>query len=187
MRHLKNLCLPIVILTLAQVTALVRAQTGPTGPAAPPSPAASPAPAATVQRLTPEAIAELLRKQGYQVEQREKDGIVVLVCQVRQDGWSFQVEIQFDKAKKWMTFLSPLGGPLSQYSAAQLLDLLKLNYRLSPAHFVYRETDRRICFEDCDYGTSLTDEQLLNCLNAFLKKIRDNHSTWGPVINGTTN
>lgn len=177
MRHLKNLCLPVVVLALGSVAGMAMAQTGP-------SQSTSTPPAASNGRLTPEAIAELLRKQGHQVEMREQNGQVELVCQIRQDGWGYQVEIQFDKAKKWMTFLSPLGGQLSQYSAAQLLDLLKLSYRISPAHFVYREKDRRICLEDCDYGTGISETQFQDCLNAFLKKIRDNHATWGPITGG---
>jgi hypothetical protein len=185
MRHLKNLCLPIVILALGSTARLSMAQTGPTGPVSQPSTGAPATTTPNVQRLTPEVVADLLRKQGHQVEQREQNGLVELICQIRQDGWGFQLEIQFDRDKKWMTFLSPLGGPLSQYSAAQLLDLLKLNYRLSPAHFVYRERDRRICFEDCDYSTGMSEAQFQNCLTNFLKKIRENHATWGPVANGS--
>lgn len=172
MLQFKTLCVPAVFLSLAS---LAQAQTGPSGPVAPPSPAPAPANGA-VSRLTPDSLVAYLRSQaGFTVEMKGQN---IVAATIRRDGWTYVVEVHFTANGKFFALISPLGQASSQFASAQLLELLKASRRLAPAHFTYRDADQRLCLEDHDYGTQISESQFLNILDGYLKTVRDTYSLW---------
>jgi hypothetical protein len=175
----RSLTLALAVLVIMCAAPVVLAQTGPTGPPAATLPGTSPP---TQQaKLTPERLAALLRADGHQVEIKKLgDGGQLVIATVLRDGWRFVVEFEFNPAGTNMNVICSLGTPASQFSSAQLLQLMKKSYELiCPLHFSYRASDQRLCLEDPCYTTvNFTDAGVRSILDRVVKTVRDTHDLW---------
>ncbi len=170
--------LPVAIVLLACGTAVVNAQTtSPTGPAGG-QPAAQPAADQSPRLGSPENLVAYLQRLGHTVQtQTRQDGGIALFVAIRQNDWTYTVEIPFNANRSDFSLICPLGSPASQLSPAQMLALLKANARIR-GYFLFRESDQRLCLEDDDYSVRITEAGFRSCLDRFLQAVHDNHNIW---------
>lgn len=180
-----------VVLTLVSLTGAAFAQTGPIGPGTAP---AAPVPSipASAAVMTPENVVSILTKLGHQASLvKHNNNAVTVNATITKDNWRFAVEMYFSPNGKNLDFAIPVGNPTSQFSSAQLMEILKKNFELGPVvHFSFRPSDNRLILEDPLYGTTgLTEQQLIQTLDRLMKFARDTHSTWDTSrwpLNGST-
>lgn len=174
MKRFLTRSIAIAVFTLA-VANCAFAQTGPGA-----SPEPSNGSVSENKQLTPERLANLLRQDGHQIEVKKVDGGHLVDVIIQRDGWRFVVQFEFTNAGKNMSVICPLGNPAKEFSAAQLLALMKKSFELPvPLHFSYRAADQRLCLEDPCYSTaSLTDAGVKSLLDRLMKTARETHSLW---------
>jgi hypothetical protein len=167
------------LLVLGSLVLPTYAQTGPAGPA--PNPAPAP-PGKDFQQtaMTPDRLADLLRKDGHKVEIRDvansKDKFVIAT--VLRDGWCFVLEFEF-VGQNTINVICPLGNADTQYSAQQLLALLQKSYELPvPLHFSYRASDKRLILEDPCYRTNINDKNVREIVTRMTKTARETYPLW---------
>src|SRR5205085_11017041 len=119
-----------------------------------------------------------LQRLGHTVQtQNLQNGGVSLIVNVRQNDWTFKVEMPFSSNRMGFSLLCPLGSPTSQLSSAQMMALLKANAQIF-GYFIYRERDQQLCLENDDYSVNMTEAGLKDSLDRFLQTIRNTHNVW---------
>lgn len=147
--------------------------TGPIGT----GPLAGPAAPTQPRILTPETLADYLRKQNHKVHQtKASDGRPVLLVQIEQKGWKFDVEVEYTPTMHGFYLISRLGKVGPQTSSAQLLELLKANQKYGPSYFSIW-ADGRLCMEDY-YGSQMNVAAFQSTLDRFLGRIQETHPLW---------
>ena len=166
----------LALTALLSIAGASFAQTGPVGAAV----AKTPVPtlqSETSGRLTPDRLAQYLKSQGHAVEKKTgTNNVVQLVAAIKKDGWNFQVEITYYPNQETFNLSCPLGAAPSSHG--QLLELLKLNDKMLPAHFSYREADRKLVLVDPLYSSKSTEAEFQKVLDGFLNRIRQTHPIW---------
>ena len=168
----------LAVIAIALVSAPANAQTGPTGPPQGgvqlPQVNALPAPS---NLLTPKLVADYLRKQNHKVEIRQAKGGPLVLAHIQQEGWGFDIEIQYTADLRSFFLHCPLSKSNVTLSTAQSLALLKAIHQFSPGYFLIRPGDQRLCYEDY-FGAQMNTTGFQRVLNHFLGTIRTSHSLW---------
>lgn len=175
MMRFNSLTLSVLILSAG----LVHAQTGPTGPVVP-TPPSNNNNLPPVQQLTPERLDNYLRSKGHSTKiNRHNNGVIIIAAQIQQDGWRFDVEIEFGGDQKNFNLTCKLGSPQGQLAPAQLMALMKKNYDMGALmHFCYREADRQLCLDAPRFPTIMNEMAFQNALNDLLRLVRETHPLW---------
>jgi hypothetical protein len=178
MMRLHSLYLSVVLLSLVCST-LVNAQTGPISPNTNPGQGQTVNPPAQSPSLgTPENVAAFLQRLGYTVQtQTMQNGAVTLIVNIRQNDWTFKIEMPFSSDRTYFSLICPLGSPASQLSPAQMLALLKANAQIL-GYFMYRERDQQLCLENDGYSVHATEASFREALERFLQNVRNTHNVW---------
>lgn len=133
--------------------------------------------------MSPERLAEVLRKLGHQAEVRSiplnGQTVYTVVAQVSHDGWRFDLEFEYSVNQKNFNLICVL-GPASRFTTTQLFNLLKKNYDLAPpVHFSIRGGDQKLLLEDPMFSAAnLTDQTVQNIVNSFVQKVRGTYELW---------
>jgi hypothetical protein len=129
---------------------------------------------ASVAKLTPKTLPDLLKKHGFQfkIETPEVGApYCVLPINDKDHGWNFIVEASVD-ARGTMWLLMRL-DQATDLKAAKLTQLLEANNALAPCFFLYRAEDTRICLKlEC------LPNNLSNDLMTLMRVTRESQSIW---------
>jgi hypothetical protein len=195
-----SLKLSVATVVLGFAAPIALAQTGPSTPpinGVPGTPVVQPGPGGNnnvipQNRLTAERLANFLRGQGTQVDVKTfANGGATLTAIFNQDGWRYIVEFEFLGGGNRMNIICPLGNSSSQFSAAQLLELMKKTYDMNAIYrFLYRDQDKRLCLEDPQYDTNnLSEAVVRDNVNRLIRVVRETYQLWNTAnwpIGGTT-
>jgi hypothetical protein len=157
------------------------AQSGPSGPGPAPSGIPNNGPIGQISQLSPDRLVNFLRQDGHQADAKKlTNGDHLVTAVIQRDGWRFVLEFEFTGGGKNMNVICPLGNPTSQFSSAQLLQLMKKSYELPvPLHFSYRANDQRLCLEDPCYNTmNMSDAGVRSIMERMMKTARETHPLW---------
>jgi hypothetical protein len=129
--------------------------------------------------LSPDALTAYLRQRNHKVEpSKGSDGRPILLVQIVQDGWKFDLEIEFQPNLLSFFVTCPLGKAGTPMSSAQLTELLKANFRYTPDYFVIRGGDHRLALET-NTGAQMNRATFQAILNRFIGNVRGSQATWG--------
>lgn len=174
----------LVLTAAMSLAGIGMAQTGPVGPATNNNPAPTLS-SETSGRMTPDHMAQYLKELGHTVETRTaQNGAITLLASIKNNGWTFQVEFSYTVDQMSWTAACILGN--APTSPAQLTEILKLNHKLAPSHFSYRETDRKLLFESPLYLSQIREGDFQLLLERLLKDVRDTHPIWSGSQVSTT-
>ena len=166
----------LALTALLSIAGASFAQTGPVGSDTTKTPVPT-LQSETSGRLTPDRLAQYLKGQGHAVEKKMgTNNVVQLIAAIKKDGWNFQVEITYYADHSMFNLSCPLGTVPGSH--AQVLELLKLNDKMLPAHFAYREADRKLVLVDPLYGAKSTEAEFQKVLDGFLNRIRQTYPIW---------
>jgi hypothetical protein len=165
--------LPLLLATTAT------AQPGPVVPPTKPEPSPAVSSSLPAGLLSPDALAAYLRQRNYKVDvsRSPQDGRPILLVQIMQDGWKFDLEIEYHPNLGGFFMTCPLGKAGTPMSAAQLTELLKANYRCTPDYFVIRGNDQRLALET-NTGAMMTTATFQAILTRFLGNVRSSQAVW---------
>jgi hypothetical protein len=176
----RRILVPVLAaLLLFGCVTLVEAQSGPiqgSGPIKGSGPVGGPG-------LTAERVVTLLKEQGHKasVEPGSGQGKVV-VAQITQDGWGYEVLIQFttDGKKLWLS--TPL-SPAGRLTPDQLRALMKKSFEMGGTEFFMIGNDDRLVLEtpnfECLAVPPFSVEQVFfQKLNRHLDTIRNTYNLW---------
>jgi hypothetical protein len=162
---------------------LVHAQTGPANSGSGSGPIAGSGPAKVVNNpgapkmLAPDALADYLRKQNYKVQvNKGTDGRPILMVQIEQNGWKYDVEVEYQPNLNSFYLLCRFGKAGAQLPSAQLAELLKANQKYAPTYFSIWP-DGRLVLEDL-WSTQMDTAGFQSALNRFLGRIQETHPLW---------
>jgi hypothetical protein len=130
--------------------------------------------------FTPDRMASFAKGLGYKADiQKFQNGGENVTIVVEKDGNRFIIVAEYNPAKTNINFLCPLGNAVPEISGAQAMALMKKSYDLCPVHFTYRDSDKRICLEDCLYNPmGLSESNFQGVLDRLCKVMIDTYPLW---------
>jgi hypothetical protein len=150
--------------------------------------AAAPGQGAPIQagKVTPDNLAEYLRKMGFEPRQvQPQGGVPYCVLNLKEnDGWSFVVEVHVNNGIWLVAPLAQLPSQ-GQVPLAKVMSLLEANNTLAPCFFSYRPGDNRLCLRLEVIG--LSEQNFRADLRVLLNHIRTSHNLWNTAAWQTVN
>jgi hypothetical protein len=133
----------------------------------------------SMQKLTPERVMALLKDKGHQATINKTQQGQTVVAVIQQDGWQYNLNIQFTPNGMDWYFSSALTTPGQTFSNQQLLALMKKNWDLGCGQIFSISTDNRLYLETPNYTTNnITDQVFYQTLTNHLNTIRNNYDLW---------